>query len=319
MLLCGGCGRQNPTLQESSFDVLFVLNGGGAEKTRSTAVADETHLNEWCLYIVDNNGDVCDAVSTNSPSTIRNYRAGTYTAYAVVNCGTGEGTFNTEAEIKAASRSLIAETTAFGMFGSSSFSVPDDAVCPIPILRLVSKIEIRKIITDFSPFPDLAAQSFTLDRIYLINVAGESRLSDNGTFAPEIWYNKRGYVQSGADPLLYDAVGVTISQDNAYSVSHCFYCYQNNALQDSHSPAWCSRHTRLVLECSIGARKTYYPIDIIGPDGILGRNSHYLINELVITDTGTDSPDEPISGSLPYHFSSLVKSWDGTYTINEEF
>ena len=236
LCICVGCGRQRLDLTGSMHDVRFVLNGGGAGETRATAVVDETYLSEWCLYIVDGNGNVQDAVPARQSYATRNLSEGSYMAYAVVNCGLNEDSFDKEEEITAFSRILAAETEVFSMYGRISFRVPEDTICTIPVQRLVSKVEIRQIGVDFSQYPDLDAQPFTLDRMYLINVSAEAVLADSPTFLPEMWYNKRGYVSCEADELIYDAVGIPIAADNPYTTPHYYYCYQNNAVSDSHAP-----------------------------------------------------------------------------------
>jgi hypothetical protein len=236
LCVCAGCGRQRLDLTGSMHDVRFVLNGGGAGETRATAVVDETYLSEWCLYIVDENGDVQDAVPASQPYATRNLSEGSYMAYAVINCGLNEDSFDKEEEITAFSRILAAETDVFSMYGRISFRVPEDTICTIPVQRLVSKVEIRKIGVDFSRYPDLDEQPFTLDRMYLINVSAEAVLADSPTFLSGMWYNKRGYVSCEADELIYDAVGIPIAADNPYTTPHYYYCYQNNAVSDSHAP-----------------------------------------------------------------------------------
>ena len=236
LCVCAGCGRQRLDLTGSMHDVRFVLNGGGAGETRATAVVDETYLSEWCLYIVDGNGNVQDAVPARQSYATRNLSEGSYMAYAVVNCGLNEDSFDKEEEITAFSRILAAETDVFSMYGRISFRVPEDTICTIPVQRLVSKVEIRKIGVDFSRYPDLDEQPFTLDRMYLINVSAEAVLADSPTFLSGMWYNKRGYVSCEADELIYDAVGIPIAADNPYTTPHYYYCYQNNAVSDSHAP-----------------------------------------------------------------------------------
>ena len=320
IFLCSGCGMPDPEVEGGVYGVTFVLDGGGTEKTRSTAVRDEAYLREWCLYIVDVDGAVFETVPVSgSPYAIGNYPAGMYKAYAVVNCGVPEGDFATEEEIKSVRRFLEDESSAFSMFGSCEFSVPEDIVCSIPISRLVSKVEIDEVRTDFSQSPYLNAGPFTIDSMYLINVAGESALSDADTFLPVTWYNKRGYNPNEADALLCDAVSKAVAPDVPYATSHYFYCYQNRSASDSHTDTWSPRHTRLVIECTVAGRKTYYPIDIVSEDGTLERNCRYLIKELVITDLGVDRPDEPLSGPLPCRFSTVIVPWDTTFLISEEF
>lgn len=317
---CTGCNINDYELEDDLYEVAFILNGGGAGTTRSTAAKEETYLREWCLYIVDVNGNVCDALPVSgAPYVIGNYTAGVYKAYAVVNCVMEDDDFATEADIKTFRRFLEDESSAFSMFGSCEFSVPEVSVCSIPISRLVSKVEIDRVRTEFSQYPDFYAETFTIDSIYLINAVGESALSGDETILPEIWYNKRGYDADMADAMLCDAVGSSVVPESPYSVPHYFYCYQNNCTSDSHSHTWSPRRTRLVLECTIAGRKTYYPVDIVSENGKLERNCRYLITDLVITDIGVDAPDEPLSGPLPYRFSTVIIPWDMTFQISEEF
>ena len=320
ILLCAGCDMPDHKMGDDLYEVAFILDGGGAETTRSTAVRDETYLREWCLYVADANGNVCNALSvTGSPYATGNYPAGTYTAFAVVNCGMTEAEFTTEEDIKSYRRFLAEEKSAFTMYGSCEFRVPADNACSIPISRLVSKVEIDEVRTDFSQYPDLYAGSFTIDSIYLINVAGESSMAGNETLLPGIWYNKLGYESGNADALLCDAAGFSVAPGAAYSVPHYFYCYQNSSTSDSNFQIWSPRHTRLVLECTLSGRKTYYPVDIVSEDGKLVRNCRYLISELVITDIGADAPDGPLGSPLPYRFSTVTVPWDVTFQINEDF
>jgi hypothetical protein len=319
IILCLACGRQGLDIPSDIYSVTFVLDGGDA--TRATAAADEASIRDACLYFVNDRGIVVDAVAVNGNSVLRNFETGTYKAYYVANCGLTVHSFTTENEINSHVRSLASETGSFSMSASKSFSVPEDKTCSITAVRLVSKVEIDKISIDFSQYPDLAAQTFTIDSIFLINVAGESILADGTSFFPSSssWVNKRGYVSSTSNALLCDAVGRRVTAASPYSSVHYFYCYQNNASTDSHSATWSVRYTRLVVSCTLGTRKTYYPIDITGPGNRLSRNCRYVISELVITDLGSTGPDNVITGPLPYHFSSEVKNWEGTYTISERF
>ena len=316
-LLSLGCARQDLYPDAGTFEVQFVLDGGGAGLSRATAGPGETAVGEWCLYIVDTRGNVCDAVSASSLSATRNFLPGHYTAYAIVNCGLSEDRFETEDEILEYSRHLEDEKFAFSMSGRTGFNVPEVSVCAIPVLRLVSKVEIHRISTDFSQYPDLAAKTFVIDSMYLVNVAGESALYNDISGIPALWYNKRRYSASPADDILCERISAEVPPAGAYSAPHYFYCYQNNAGSDSHSEVWSPRHTRLVLACTIGHRKTYYPIDVVNSEGLLARNCRFLINDLVITDLGTDKPDDSITGSLPYRFTYVTAPWEEIYTIDE--
>ena len=321
MLLCTACDRPQAGATSETFSVTFVLDSDGAGSTRAATAVDETSIDNACLYFVDEGGAVVDAVSVESNIVLRNFEVGTYKVYAVANCGVTERSFSSESEISDCVRSLASEAGAFSMVATKTFSVPEDKTCNLTAERLVSKVEIDKISIDFSQYPDLTAKTFTIDSIYLVNVAGQSTLADGLDYIPasSSWINKRGYTQSQSDALVCEAVRRTVTKSSPHTVPHYFYCYQNNTTTDSHAAAWSARHTRLVIACTLGTVKTYYPIDITGPGGRLARNCRYVINELVITDLGSSSPDQVITGSMPYNFSSEVKSWEGTHTISERF
>jgi len=319
LLLCQACNGQYIENPSADYGVTFILDSGGA--TRTTAAKDEQSVHNACFYFVDADGNVVDAVPIEGNTVSRNFQAGTYKAYVVANCGFDENSFTTENAIKESVCLLSAEAEAFSMFAGKTFSVPDDKICTITAERLVSKVEIDKISIDFSNYPDYASRTFTIDSIYLINVAGKSTLDGSMNYVPSAsaWINKRVYAHSSSDALLCDRVQSTVTATKPYAVQHSFYCYQNNTSSDTHSAVWSARYTRLVVACSIGTIKTYYPIDIVGPESRLLRNCRYVISELVITDLGCDAPDMPISGSQPFHFSSRVTSWAGTHTISEKF
>lgn len=321
MLLCLACDRHDTGTTSETFSVTFVLDSEGAESTRAATAADEAAIKDACLYFINASGAVVDAVPVTGNTVFRNFEAGTYKAYAVANCGMTVSSFSSESEINACVRSLASEAGAFSMVAGKSFSVPADQTCNLTVERLVSKVEIDRISVDFSQYPDLTAKTFTIDSIYLVNVAGQSTLADGTSFLPAAasWINRRGYAQSQSDALVCEAVRRTVTSSSPHTVPHYFYCYQNNASTDSHAATWSARHTRLVVACTLGAAKTYYPIDISGPDGRLARNCRYVISELVITDLGSSGPDQEITGSMPYRFSSEVKTWEGTHTISERF
>lgn len=317
ILLCTGCDPRSLDTQNRTYDVLIVLESDGGA-VRSTVAADESAFDEMCVYIVNAEGEVVDAMSATSAAAVCNLAEGSYRAYAAVNCGLRPDAFSNSAGIRAYVRNLTGESMALSMFGSRDFVVPDDAKCTIPVMRLVSKIEISKFTTDFSLRPALAAEQFSLDSIYLINVAGQTTLAADEEPESMIWLNQRVYTPSVAESMLCDAVGSLIPPGGHYSTAHYFYCYQNESIEDSHDETWSPRHTRLVLACTIGGRRTYYPVDIVNPlTGTLTRNGWYVINELTVTGMGADGPDEPLPEEEPLYFSVRVMSWDGTYVVSE--
>ena len=324
LCMCGGltltgCHKERPEAEVAKSDIVFTISGGSDDATRATAPVAESDVNEWCLYIADADGVICDAVSTSSLSVTRTLPNGSYTVYAAVNCGLEPGSVSGVADILSHERRLEDEGDGLSMFGATDFFVSDGAYCAIPVRRLVSKVVIRKMSVDFSKSPDIAAKSFSLDAVYLINVCGGSVLQDGWSFVPQSWYDRRERQAGAADALIHDSVGVTMTSGQSHDVQHVFYAYQNNTVADSRAETWSPRHTRLVVECTLGGEKTYYPIDIVGSDGRLARNSLYTVNELVVTGYGSTHPDLPVVGPLPYRLSAAVMDWEGTHIIEEIF
>ena len=68
--------------------------------------------------------------------------------------------------------------------------------------------------------------------------------------------------------------------------------------------AWTPRHTRLVVEASVGGQVYYYPITLPTIDG----NTICTINELTITRLGTSTPDvDSVIGSVSFEIT--VAPW----------
>ena len=318
VLLCS-CEEHRLDAPAETFGVTFVLDGGGAG-TRATSAVGDASLSEMCLYIFNSQGILVDAVSTTQSSAFRNFEAGEYTVYAAVNCGAGVSDYSTASAIGATVRTLTSQSLSnFSMYGSASFEVPEDIECFIPVVRLVSKVELRKVSVDFSSRPSLAGSTLTIDAIYIINATGSAVLNGAVSHTASSWLNQRAHNSAGVDNLLYDAVSQGVADGSSYNTTHYYYCLQNDTTEDTHDAVWSPRHTRLVVECTLAGRKTYYPIDIVSPSGRLVRNSNYRISELTITGFGADGPDEPIPEDEAYTFSGQVLNWEGTYTINEEF
>jgi hypothetical protein len=220
---------------------------------------------------------------------------------------------STEAELKAkVSRLADNKTDAFVMSGSATQELKDGGTVPVTVKRLVSRVSINKISTDFQ-FA-LAQETLTLDGIYLINVAGDNTYAADGT--PGTWVNQLGHKDNGLDALLYDKLtSTTVTNAKPYKKEHVFYPYPNPTQEDAYDATWKPRHTLLVVEVTFEGKKGYYPVVL----PVLERNKTYVIDELVIRHRPGDVPYKPIeTGDATVQIT--VNEWElglnmGTITL----
>ena len=181
--------------------------------------------------------------------------------------------------------------TNFEMVGSKSVTLPQASTVSIDVNRIASRVVLKKITRNFTS-EALQALDFTIDAIYLINVAGNT--SYDLTKAPAAWYNVAENKDELAS-LLYDAPASAIANGQSYTPVHTFYGYPNDLSVNT---------TRLVIETTLGSTKYYYPINLPAMES----NKSYEIEEVKITRPGSDNPDEPVSFA-DASFSVNVIDW----------
>ena len=97
---------------------------------------------------------------------------------------------------------------------------------------------------------------------------------------------------------------VLVTMPKPYTTRNVFYCYANNAPEDSFSPMWSPRNTRLVVEALLGEQKYYYPVTLPA----LEANKKYDVT-LSITRPGVESPDAMVDKYTSV-FSIVAQDWD---------
>ena len=284
LLFLSSCDRV-PTPREtgpSPFSVEFRI--GDASDTRATGItaSGERQVNRWtlCVYRLSDGQLAAAGTSSSSASIARTLPAGAYRAVALVNAPvSGPGWFDPSAFLTGDGPE---EQTAYlsdnvsgslEMYGSENFFLETaPASVAIPVMRLVSKVVLRKVTLRLSDAA-LAAYPFTLDAVYLDNVPsrtmwGRDPLFDELGTARSLWYNAMGWHATGScsspacpDALLGDrSVGVTIAQGSSHTADYTYYTVPNAtaASQDTRSEIWARRATRLVIEARIGQQTQYY-------------------------------------------------------------
>lgn len=310
-----GCVRPLSDGQDTVAPVTITLDDG-VPVSRTTSAAKEETVSEWAVLVCrQSTGAVVASASSSASSITLKVAPGTYDIHAVVNAGYDPSSVKNVSSLTGMRVSLTDNSLTGGlvMYGSrTGVSVTaSGGTVTVPVKRLVSKVQLDRVSVDFSGRPDLAAKTFRLESVYLINVAGDAVVGSASS--PSSWYNKRGYLSSVADGLLYDAVNRTLTSSAPYSVPHYFYACENVTSSDSQSTTWSARYTRLVLRCSIGGTVYYYSINI--PK--MTRNSVYRITDAVIKDRGSLEEDRVVSDALDVTFSTSV-SWGDTYNVEEQ-
>ena len=270
---------------------LTVGISGAMTKATAVTADNEAKVNRLQVFVF--RGDDLDAYASveNAKELTLSCTAGERVVYALVNAP-DYSTVPGKAALLAKVSELEANTlTNFEMVGSKTVTLPQSEKVSIDVNRIASRVVLKKITRSFTSAA-LQALDFTVDAIYLVNVAGNT--SYDLTAAPTTWYNVAENKNELAS-LLYDAPASLITNGQSYSTAHTFYAYPNDLATNT---------TRRVIETTRGETKYYYPINL--PE--MAANKSYEIEEVKITRPGSDNPDEPVSFA-DASFSINVIDW----------
>ena len=270
----------------------------GMTKSTTITAEDEVKVNNLQVFVF--RGDALDAygVADNASTVTVSCTKGNREVYAVVNAPDLKD-IATKTDLLAAKSALSDnDESNFVMIGKTNADLPSELPVNVEVDRIVSKVVLKTVNRAFTSAA-LAALNFSIDEIFITNVAGDVNygLTDN----PVDWYNKMDY-NSEMAMFTHDAPAASVVNEEAYSTQHTFYCYPNKAA-DSDATSWSPRRTRLVLKTTLGTDTYYYPVTL--PE--LENNKSYEL-ELTITRPGSDSPDNPVSFA-DCTFSISVKPW----------
>lgn len=308
-LVLSSCNKSiDPTIQtgpdEPRFSLEVSLSGSAGQMetkvTGETATISAGESKVSSLQVLVFRGDFLDAYakSTSANASV-SCTEGSRTVYAVVNAPDLSGISSLTA-LKSKVVDLSENSAAsFVMVGSKSVTIPATGAVSIDVERIVSRVVVKSISRDFES-PSLAALSFKVDKIYLVNAAGNSKLDLSG--APTKWYNE-GSNKSQVVTLLSDAPGAAIANKASYSTTHYFYAMPNPAS---------AKKTLLVIEATLGSQKYYYPVELPA----LEHNCSYEISKVTVKRPGSDTPTDPVSSSSA-SFTVKVTPW-ATTTVDEK-
>lgn len=306
------CQKESGISAVSTDDGLLSvrLSIGGETKATGIDPLNEKKYSSVQFFVFDAGGRLEDYRSVTGNSATLGVLAGTKTFVAVLNVDENLSDAGTLESLNAKITKLKDNSVDhFVMVGAKEQPVSSTgASVTIPVKRLVAKITINKITTAFESSA-MAATSFLVERIFLINAAGDARIGSSGS--PSIWYNEYGWHKGSASPadaadaLVSDAVSLDLTGNKSNAVSHSFYCYPNNF--DSHN-------TVLEIAVKIGGETDYYCIDFStkGVDAI-EPNKTYTVDELVIKHRGNDHDgDGSVDGSVNLDCTITIDEWDET-------
>ena len=261
--------------------------------TKATAVTTENEAKVNNLQIFVFRGDDLDAYASvdNAKEITLSCTAGEREVYALVNAPDYSAVPGKAALLAKVSELSANSLTNFEMVGSKSVTLPQASTVSIDVNRIASRVVLKKITRNFTSAA-LQSLDFTIDAIYLINVAGNTNY--DLTKAPAAWYNVAKNNNELAS-LLYDAPASAVANGQSYIPVHTFYGYPNDLSVNT---------TRLVIETTLGTTKYYYPINLPAMES----NKSYEIEEVTITRPGSDDPDEPVSFA-DASFSINVIDW----------
>lgn len=276
--------------QQERYDLKVNVRSGDLVQTKSTSImaAYEIQVNNLQVFVF--RGDALDAYATvnNDDELTVSCTGGERQVYALVNCPDLSSISSMTALLATRSQLSNNTGTSFQMIGhQDGVTLPNDSPVTIDVHRLAARVVIKKITRAFTSSA-LAAKAFSIDQVFLINVAGDINFGE--TTNPSVWFNQLAYNSEQAT-FTYDAPAATLANNASYSTVHNFYAYPNPTVADSESTTWSARHTRLVVKASLGADVYYYPITL--PE--LEANKSYEIEELILTRPGSDTPDKPVS------------------------
>ena len=270
----------------------------GMTKSTTITADDEVKVNNLQVFVF--RGDALDAygVADNASTVTVSCTKGNREVYAVVNAPDLKD-IATKTDLLAAKSALSDnDESNFVMIGKTNADLPSELPVNVEVDRIVSKVVLKTVNRAFTSAA-LAALNFSIDEIFITNVAGDVNygLTDN----PVDWYNKMDY-SSELAMFTHDAPAASVVNEEAYSTQHTFYCYPNKAA-DSDATSWSPRRTRLVLKTTLGTDTYYYPVTL--PE--LENNKSYEL-ELTITRPGSDNADMPVSFE-DCAFEITVKPW----------
>jgi hypothetical protein len=334
VLVAGSCQKawkpDAGTGEPETKALTFSLGAIGGTRATGIQVTDEEKVNRWLLFLFDEAGNrfMAPVEVSGSGSTVLTLPTGrTFTVCALANYASIPGVSTLSALSGTVSNLGDNALTSLVMYGSGTLKVDGDTdLYPVPVSRLVAKTGIRAITVDMAD-DFYAHETFTLKAVYVTNVYTRSTLAADPTPSGtrSLWYNTMGWHGTGSAPSSasldaltgHTGINRVIANGSTDQTGEYFYFYPNKISDDTTSNLWSVRHTRLVIEASIGtgaaARACYYVVTLPASK----RNNTYIATSVRITHPGAPDPEQPTPYAMEVTFSTATDGWTGPVTVNE--
>ena len=305
------CSEKAGLEEAMSSDMVALEISVPIAHTKVTSAADETSISNYQVFVYDASDHLEAYVNQNSSSISLECTVGTKTVVVLCNAPAIEEVTTLSDMMKLKSSLSDNEIGSFVMSGRvSSVITTSSTGVTVPVSRLVSKVRLSKLETEFE-IPQYQSMPFKVSSVYLINVPADKYYITTGSVTE--WYNKTIYDSSDDNSLLFDGMGdMLVTSSASYDKKNTFYCYPNPESNDNFSSTWSPRHTRLVVEALLGDTRYYYPVTL--PE--IESNKIYDVN-LKITRPGSSLPDIEVD-KFAVGFTVQVKDWEIGASVSEE-
>lgn len=179
----------------------------------------------------------------------------------------------------------------------------------VKAFHLFSKVSLLRISPLFMA-DNPPGRKVTLNRIYLVNVNG-SVPYDGTAEAGDVWYNAlfpEKELSPSLQRLLVRDLEYEVSDTTAIPLSVELFCCPNPISNDVtflENPEWSPRNTRVVVEFTVGSRKTYYPVSLPA----MRSGTEYRIKGMILSGAGSPHPDIPVDGRDFLNSDIVVVPW----------
>lgn len=306
-----GC-QKNVVDEQSSAEMVTLEVSIPIEETKAVSGIDESMIKS-CQVFVFNDNDVLEAYVNGSSSKVDvDCTMGTKTVAVLVNAPAMTDVKVIDDLMNKRSSLSDNAADAFVMEGMRPLEIEsaENVKVEVSVTRKVAKVKLVEVVSAFE-LEQYVKTPFKISSVYLINVPADNSYFMNS--APQVWFNKLGYVSSDDNTLIYDDMkNYLVDPAGKYSGGNTFFCYPNPASSDSFDYQWSPRNTRLVVEALLGDQKYYYPVTL--PK--LEQNKSYEVR-LTVTRPGSYEPDT-IVDKFAAEFSLTVEDWVSGGSVSEE-
>ena len=314
LIVAAACSRFQTTEEENAAEkakhvaVTVRIDGAAATRVSAADVGNDAAVSDIQLFVFNEKSEI-ESYAKGSESTFTvNVTTGRKYFIALANCpDLGKEIDTRDALLATVSRLQDNSPAALQMVGETTVSeVKANQAVSITVKRLVSKVVIQNVKTDFSS-PYLAGLEFKITGIYLINVVASNNYAMSQKREEYEWVNKLRLDSGNPAAALTQDTGlnITVTKADPYTTAHTFYAYPNPVMENYTSGEWSLRKTRLVVETTLGGTLGYYSLEL----PILERNKIYTITDLTVTKRGTVNPYEPVV-TTDAKFTITVVDWE---------